>query len=87
MVVEAARGAGAQSDCKHDWLLVRSLFEKMKYLFKFIFPFLRSGVEAKRSVEFGHSMSPEFSGKWGTDFINTSSLCLPCCVRDTSRTA
>ena len=27
----------------------------MKYILKFIFPFLRSGVEAKRGVEFYHS--------------------------------
>ena len=26
----------------------------MKYLLKFIFPFLRSGIEAKRGVEFCH---------------------------------
>ena len=29
--------------------------EEMKYLLKFIFPFLRSGVEAKRGVEFCRS--------------------------------
>ena len=34
---------------------VRSSLEETKYLFKFIFPFLRSGVEAKRGVEFCHS--------------------------------
>ena len=33
-------------------LWVRSPLEDMKYLFKFIFPFLCSGVEAKRGVEF-----------------------------------
>ena len=38
-----------------DWLWVRSPLEEMKYLFKFIFPFLRSGVEVKRGVEFCHS--------------------------------
>ena len=52
----ASRGAGAQSvTVKTDWLWVRDLLEEMKYLFKFIFPFLRSGVEAKCGVEFCHS--------------------------------
>ena len=47
-----ASGAGAQRvTARHS---VRSPLE-MKYLFKFIFPFLRSGVKAKRSVEFRHS--------------------------------
>ena len=41
--------------CKTDWLWVRSSLEEMKYLLKFRFPFLRSGVEAKRGVEFCHS--------------------------------
>ena len=30
--------------------------EEIKYLLKFIFPFLRSGVKAKRGVEFCHSI-------------------------------
>ena len=34
---------------------VRSPLEEMKYLLKFIFPFLRSGVEVQRGVEFCHS--------------------------------
>ena len=38
---KSSRGAGA--------------LEKIKYLFTFIFSFLRSGVEAKRGVEFRHS--------------------------------
>ena len=38
-------------DCKIDWLWIRLPLE-MKYLFKFIFPFLRSSVEAKCGVEF-----------------------------------
>ena len=42
-------------DCKTDWLWVRSPLEEMKYLLKLIFPFLRSGVKAKRGVEFCHS--------------------------------
>ena len=48
--------SGAQScDSKRDRLWVRSLLEEMKYLLRFIFPFLRFGVEAKRGVEFCHS--------------------------------
>ena len=37
----------------------RSLLD-MKYLFKFIFSFLRSGIEAKRGVEFCHSARNAF---------------------------
>ena len=33
----------------------RSPLEQMKYLFIGIFPFLRSGIEAKRGVKFRHS--------------------------------
>ena len=47
---------GAQSVTKTDGLWVRSPLEKMKYLLKFIFPYLRTGVEAKRGVEFCHSI-------------------------------
>ena len=46
--------AQGQSDCKIDWLWVRSPLEEMKYLLKFIFLFLRSGIEDKRCVEFCH---------------------------------
>ena len=46
---------GTQCDGKIDWLWVRSLLEEMKYLFTFIFSFLRSSLEAKRAVEFRHS--------------------------------
>ena len=42
-------------DCKTDWLWVRSPLEEMKYLLKVIFPFLRSGVEVTRGVEYCHS--------------------------------
>ena len=38
---------GTKCDCKTDWLWVRSPFEEVKYLFKFIFPFLRSGLKEK----------------------------------------
>ena len=51
--VETSRG-GTKSDCKIDWLWVRSPLEEMKYLLKFIFTFLRSGVEAKRGIELCH---------------------------------
>ena len=42
-------------DCKRDWLWVRSPLEEMKYLFTFVFSFLRSGAETVREVEFRHS--------------------------------
>ena len=60
-------------DCKTDWLWVRSPLEDMKYLLKFIFPFLRSGVEAKRVLlsSAQHAMSPEFGRNWGTECLNT----------------
>ena len=45
---------------KLGWVTVNATgcgfpLEEMKYLFKFIFSYLRSGVEAKRGVEFRHS--------------------------------
>ena len=46
---------GTECDCKINWLWVRSPLEEMKFLLKFIFPFLRSGIEAKRGVDFYHS--------------------------------
>ena len=52
--------SGSECDCTTDWLWVQSPLEKMKYLFKFIFPFLRSGVKAKRGVEFRHSIRNAF---------------------------
>ena len=49
--MEASRGAAARGvTAKPDWLWVRSPLEEMKYLLKFILPFLRSGVEVKRGV-------------------------------------
>ena len=48
----------------------------MKYLFKFIFPFLCSSVEAKRLVR--HAMPSEFGGKWGTECLNTKFSILLC---------
>ena len=44
-----------QCDCKIDWLWVPSPLEEVKYLFIFIFSFLRSDVEVKRIIEFHHS--------------------------------
>ena len=47
----------------------------MKYLFKFIFLFLRSGV--RQRVAFSSAthtqqvMPPEFGGKFGTECLNT----------------
>ena len=46
---ESSRGAAARG------VTVKPTLEEMKYLLKFIFPFLRSGVEVKRGVEFCHS--------------------------------
>ena len=51
---EASRGAGAQSVTVNR-LIVGSPLDEMKYLLKFIFPFLRSGVGAKRGVFDPHS--------------------------------
>ena len=43
-------------------------FEEKIYLFIFIFEFLRSGVEAKRGVEFRHSTR---NASRGTECVNT----------------
>ena len=50
--------------------------EEMKYLFKLILSFLRSGIKAKRGVEYRHSTcnALKFNGKWGTECLNTSPL-------------
>ena len=45
----------AKCDCKVDWLWVRSPLEEMKYLFKFIIPLFRSGIEINRGDEFRYS--------------------------------
>ena len=63
--IRGGRGAGAQGAIVYAagfW--VRSQIEEMKYLFKFIFPFLRPPVEAKHGVEIAtlHAMPPEFGG-------------------------
>ena len=46
-----------------DWLWVRYPLEEMKYLLKFIFPFLRSATQ--------HAIPPEFGRKWGTEYLIT----------------
>ena len=45
---------GTKCDCKLDWLWVRSPLEEIKYIFTFIFSFLRSGVQTKRGAGFRH---------------------------------
>ena len=79
----ASRGAGAQSvTVKTDWSWFRSPLEEIKYLFNFIFLFLRSDVEAKRGVEFCHSArnSSRIRRKVGNGVSFTlGSFCLPCC--------
>ena len=79
--------SGTRCDCKTDWLWVWSPLEEMKYLLKFIFPFLRSGVEAKRGVEYSHSTrnASRIRQKVGNGSVLTLGfLCLPSCVRDTA---
>ena len=53
--LEASRGVGAKCDCEIDWLWVRVPLDEMKYLLTFLLSCLRSGVKAKRGVEFCHS--------------------------------
>ena len=72
MFIEASRGAGAQS-VTVDWLWVRSPLEEMIYLF--IFPFLRSGVQAKPGVDFRHS-TRNASRTWRKVGSGVTSLCL-----------
>ena len=59
--------------------------EDMKYLFIFIFPFVRSGVEAKRGVEFSQPLNTQClqnSAENGGErsVLILGSLCLPCSV-------
>ena len=52
--LRADRGTGAQvCDCKCDWLWLRIPLEGLKYLFKCIFSFLRSCVEADSCIRRG----------------------------------
>ena len=66
---------GTKCDCKVNWLWVRSPLEEMKYLYKFIFSFLRSGRRRVKSTALSsatqHAMPPEFGRKWGTECLNT----------------
>ena len=77
---------GDKCDCKRDWLWVRSSLEEIKYLYKCMFPFLRYGVETKRSIEFRYSKSQclQNSTKYEErSVLALGSLCL-FCVRDTA---
>ena len=67
---------GTKCDGKSDWLWVRFSLE---YLLKFIFSFLRSGVEA--TLSFALQSLAEI-GKWSV--LTPGFLCLPYCVRDTA---
>ena len=63
-------GAKAQvCDCNATVAGLIPPLEEMKYLFKCIFSFLPSGVEAKRV------MPPEFGRKFGTESLNTKVHC------------
>ena len=63
----ASRCIPRPSWCERRRLWVRSPLEKMKHLFEFIFSFLRSGFEAKRSVEF-------------RQYTNLAGTFLPICI-------
>ena len=76
---------GTKCDWKTDWLWVRFPLEEMKYLLKFIFPFLRSGAEARRWVLPLNTQCLQNSAESGERSVLTlGSLCLPCCMRDTA---
>ena len=62
--------SGTRCDCKTDWLWVRSPLEEMKYLLKFIFPFLRSGVEDKRVLPL-NTQCIQNSAESGERSVNT----------------
>ena len=75
------------------WLLNRLIVgsiphsRKMKYLFTFIFSFLRSGVrgKARRWVQPLNTQCLQNSAERGErSALTLSSLCLPCCLRDTA---
>ena len=72
--LEASRGAGAQSvTVKSTGSGVRSPLEEVKYLFKFIFPFLRSSVEQSAALNSSIQLKipPELVRKSGTECLNT----------------
>ena len=63
---------GTKCDCKNVWLWVRSPLEEIKYLFKFIFPFFRSGVVNELMISATqHPMPSEFNRMWGTECLHT----------------
>ena len=55
IIIEASRGAAAQSVTVKPTGCGFDPTREMKYLLKFILPFLRSSVEVERGVEFCHS--------------------------------
>ena len=65
---------------------IRFPLEEMKYLFKCIFPFLRSGVEAMNGVEFRHSTRNGTHANLAESGERSvlKPLFLPCCVWDTA---
>ena len=77
LIITVTRGrswrSGTKCDRKIDWLWDWSPLEEIKYLLKFIFPFLRSGVEVKRGVEFCHSTrnASRIRQKVGTECLST----------------
>ena len=78
---------GTKRDCKTEWLWVRSPLEEMKYLLKFIFPFLRSGVEAKARrwvLPLNTQCLQNLAESGDRSVLTIGSLCLPCFVRDTA---
>ena len=79
---QAGRSVEAKWECKFDWLWVRSPLKEVKYLFLFIFSFLRSVIEANRRVEFRHPARNVESGE--RNILTLHYYFLPCCVRDTA---
>ena len=69
-------------------VVVRFPLEEIKYIFRFFFSFVQSGVETKCGVASAtqHATPPEFDGKFdGKQSVSTQgSPCLPCCARDTA---
>ena len=86
LITEASRGSGAQSVTVKSTVSIPTRV-KTKYIFTFIFSFIRSGVEAKRGVEYRHSTrnASRTRRKVGKRRVLTlGSLCLPCYVRDSA---
>ena len=51
----------------------------MKYLLKFIFPFLRSGIEAKRGVAIQYAMPPELAESGERSILALGTHCPAVC--------